>query len=142
MENQFPVNLQLKAACTVYWWRASQILNFKQAGRVNDVPDGKEFTKRFTFSPIQLHDYLVSRPEAVNAIYNEAVGNRGMPNAYFIGAQVGWEVGWFDGNYSAQRYHLSKVDAATDYVLLFWGMGRWQSEGDTSIAPDLLTPEG
>lgn len=129
---QVTLEEQLKLACTVYPWEAARLIETYLEGRPNGVPDRDWFSRLFTFTPQQLRDYI-SRSDndgLAEQIQGRALDNRGIPNAYLIMQGDGYEVGWYDCERTQKRRHETLVDAASDYVLLFWGLPRADPPGE------------
>lgn len=119
-------------ACTVYPWEAARLMEIYHEGRPNGVPDREWFLRLFTFTPQQLHDYL-SRSDndgLAEQIKGRALDNRGIPNAYLVRQGDHYEVGWYDYQRTQKRRHKTPIDAAADYVLLFWGLPRADLRGE------------
>lgn len=122
---------QLRVACTVYPLEAAQLLGIYHEGRRNGVPERDWFVRLFTFTPQVLREYIGRSGDdgLAERIQGRAVDNRGVPNAYLVRDDDRFEVGWYDGDMTQKRKHNSLVDAAADYVLLFWGLPRADPPG-------------
>jgi hypothetical protein len=115
---------QLAAACTVHNYEASRLLDVRQPGRLNEVPD-REFVKNiFKFSRTDLFEYIRANPGLADALHGRSLDQRGTPSAFMEDAPGGYKVGWFDGSEKELRFHERIEEAAADFVLGFWGMPR------------------
>lgn len=120
-----PLERQLAAACTVYPYEASRILDVRVPGNPNAVPDREWFAPHFTFTPEQLREYITEDPLRAGQLITRSLDQRTMPSAYVVDDENGlYEVGWFDGDkHDIVRYEHVE-DAATDFVLAYWGLPR------------------
>ena len=123
MGSAFAVEDQLKAACTVHDYDAAHILGVYHLGKHNGVPDRRWFLKNFTFTSGQLLGYVREKGVA-RLLLDSSYDQRGFPSAYMTEKDGCYEVGWFDGKRTAQRSFDDIDEAAADFVLAFWGLGR------------------
>lgn len=66
---------QLAAACTVYPYEASRILDVYIPGNLNGVPDREWFAERFTFSADQLREYILEDPMRAGDLIKSLAGS-------------------------------------------------------------------
>ena len=111
---------RLAAACTVYPYKAAQMLRAKQEGNLNEVPDNDWFVGIFTFSRDSLTDYIESHPELIPHFLNSSLDQRGGFYATMEAVPQGYVVAWYDRNRTMTKMFTKVSEAATDYVLLFW----------------------
>jgi|GEM_PF-4106007 len=60
-------------------------------------------------------------------IYDKALSNRASPAPYIWEVDGGFHVGWYDGapnGFSEVYFHDGLENAATDFVLAYWGLPR------------------
>lgn len=109
---------------------------------MNGVPDSEWFRERFTFTSDELLRYI--RAAGIGQHLSDKAGdNRGFPNPYLIDRQGGYEVGWVEVDpvrHSAKRFFVDLDEAAADYVLAYWQLGRL--ENAKTETDELEPPKG
>jgi len=114
----------LAAACTVHAYDASRILDVRQAGKMNEVPDRAYFVGVFSFSSDQLLGYIKEHVGLAQQLLAKSGDQRASPSAYIEAAGDGYEVGWYHDGRSQIQFHDSIDHAAADFVLAYWKLPR------------------
>lgn len=92
-------------------------------------------------SAFQLNAHLRANPAISESLLLESCDKRYSPSTFLSesvpGRHEGFFVGWFSikGGYAFVQDHENLYDAATDYVLLSLGLGRWQSNDSPTASP-------
>lgn len=100
----------------------------RQTGKRNGVPDREFFRAVFTFSQGSLLRYVESHPGLAQKLLEKSEDQRSTPSAYMSPRETGYDVGWYDYGYAQVQHHRRIEDAATDFVLAFWGLPRFRQE--------------
>jgi hypothetical protein len=114
----------IAAACTINAYEASRLLGVRQAGNYNGVPDDDFFRAIFTFTEGDLKGYLGRNADTARDLVRRSSENRGIPAPFLRPTADGYIVGLFGSARSRERQYAQLVDAATDFVLSFWGLSR------------------
>jgi hypothetical protein len=77
--------------------------------------------------PAEISRYFREHPGAAKDLLNESNDKRCTPASFIAEDSEGFRVGWFSSSfeYECVRNFSSLADAATDYLLLSLGKGRW-----------------
>lgn len=123
----FPVEKQLAAACMAHPYEASTILGVRDEHRPNGIPSAEWLSKQFTFTSQELRAYILDAPTRAKEILQQSLDNRSSPAPYIWDVAGGFHVGWYDGKlggFSKASFHQRIEDAATDFILMYWGLPR------------------
>jgi hypothetical protein len=122
----FTLSELLAAACTVYPYEASRMLDVRKPGNLNEVPDQNYFLSIFNFSKADVLKYVEGHPGLAETLEDKSLDQRCTPSAFMARVGSVYSVGWSgsDGRRSQVRFHKRIEDAAADFVLAFWGMER------------------
>lgn len=80
------------------------------------------FTKTFTFSRDELQGYIKGHPGLIPYLLNSSMDQRGGFYSVFDETPNGYAVGFYDRRRQKTRLFDNPIDAATEYVFLFWRM--------------------
>lgn len=125
--SRFSLQLQMAAACTAHPYEASRVLGVRDERRPNGIPSRDWLSEHFSFTARDLREFIKDAPLRANEIHNTSLNNRASPAPYIVDVDGGFHVGWYDGTddgFSAVMFHEHLEDAATDFVLTYWGMPR------------------
>jgi hypothetical protein len=82
----------------------------------------------FSFNQFDLLTYLRKRPELCEQILTFFYDKRHTPSTFIEEYKKGYRVGWYDKNREQEKYYDKFYEAATDFVLFSWNMGRLNRE--------------
>jgi hypothetical protein len=79
-------------------------------------------------APSEIARYLREHSETARALLAESYDKRFTPSSFIEEKGNGFRVGWFtrDAKHQCVQEFSDLADAATDYLLLSLGKGRWQ----------------
>jgi hypothetical protein len=97
------------------------MLNVRESGRRNGIPNKAYFRELFCFTDTELSEYVESRLHIANEVYERSFDQRGTPSFFIEETAGGYNVGWCEGGKGALRFHRRLEDAAVDFVLAMWG---------------------
>jgi len=112
---------ELAAACALYpdAYKRLKIAEFR-----GNVVSRQQLRGRFTFTAAELRCYIETNPGLAEVLFDKSLDQRSTPSAFMAEAPGGYTVGWFDHARSEERFHERIEDAATDFVLTYWGLPR------------------
>jgi len=117
----------MAAACLVHPYESSRALGIHDEDSADGTPSREALGEQFTFSAEELREYIIDNPMRAGEIRDRALDNRGIPAPYILPVEGGFQVGWYDGPPKGNKevfFHRNAEDAATDYVLTYWGLRR------------------
>jgi len=126
---RIPEEIKITAACAYDLREVSEILKpyLIWDGASEDF---RFSTKRGDYKPIfdfnknELVAYLFENPETCEKILTDSYDKRYTPSSFIAEVPGGYSVGWFDHSRSQVRTFTNLHEAAADYVLLSWDLGR------------------
>lgn len=99
-------------------------------GRSEYVALIRTVRQRFDFDAAALRAYIRSRPGVALRLLDDALDTRSDCAPYLEGTvDGGYEVGFYHHGASRRRDHHGLDNAATDFVLLSWGLPRYPYPG-------------
>ncbi len=114
--------IELEAACSLTERKAKEILSRDKSWLDNK----KEIV--FSFNQFDLLTYLKKRSELCEQILTFSYDKRYTPSTFIEEYENGYRVGWYDKNREQEKYYDKFYEAATDFVLFSWNMGRLKRE--------------
>ena len=82
--------------------------------------------------PASIAAYFRQHPDVADRLLSESYDKRYSPVSYIMEQDSRFHVGWYSSGYSHVHVFSNLADAATDYLLLTLGKGRWTEPG-TSV---------
>lgn len=116
------IEIEIEAACSLTERKAKEILSRDKSWLDNK----KEIV--FSFNQYDLLTYLRKRPELCEQVLTFSYDKRYSPSTFIEEHANGYRVGWYDKNREQERYYDKFYEAATDFVLFSWNMGRLKRE--------------
>lgn len=114
---------EMAAACSLYP-DACQLLNIPEPEFRGNVAGRAQVREHFSFTAAELRCYIEASPGLAETLYNKALDQRSTPSAFMTEVAQGYCVGWYDSARSEERFHFRIENAATDFVLTYWGLPR------------------
>ena len=119
-------DIELEAACSLTEKQAKEILTRNKSWLDKILGGNNEIN--FSFNQYDLLSYLRQRPELCEKILQFSYDKRFSPSTFIEEHENAYQVGWFD----TDREHIKTFDklyeAATDFVLFSWNLGRLERE--------------
>ncbi|MGV3528250.1 MAG: hypothetical protein ACO1OO_05090 [Flavisolibacter sp.] len=119
-------HIELEAACTLTERQAREILA-RDKSWFDKIIDGKNDIK-FSFNQYDLLSYLRQRPELCDKILQFSYDQRCSPATFIEEHENAYRVGWFDKDREEIKTFDKLYEAATDFVLFSWNLGRLERE--------------
>jgi hypothetical protein len=119
-------DIELQAACGLTEQKAREILSHGKSWLDRISGDNKEI--KFSFNQYDLLSYLRQRPELCDKILQFSYDKRYSPSTFIEEYNGGYRVGWFDKDREQVKTFDKLYEAATDFVLFSWNLGRLQRE--------------
>jgi hypothetical protein len=114
----------------VWWFKRVPSDGFPKGFKVQ--PIGIDAAKRVAGRPpAEIVSYFRDHPDTAKSLLNESYDKRYSPSSFITEEGEGFRVGWYSKGkgYECVREFSSLADAATDYLLLSRGKGRWSPPG-------------
>ncbi len=115
-------DIELEAACSLTERQARVILARDKSGLDKMIGTNNEF--KFSFNQFDLLAYLKYRPELCDKILQFSYDKRFTPSTFIEEYDHVYRVGWFDKDREQLRTFDKLYEAATDFVLFSWKLGR------------------
>jgi len=119
-------DIELEAACSLVEQQAREILSRNKSWLDKVIGNKKEII--FSFNQYDLLSYLRQRPELCNKILQFSYDKRCSPSTFVEEYNGGYRVGWFDKDREQVKTFDKLYEAATDFVLFSWNLGRLERE--------------
>ena len=116
-----PRSMQLAAACTVHDYAASRLLEVRQPGKLNEVPEREYFNSIFEFSRTELLEYIRANPGLAETLHGRSLDQRCIPSASMVDAPGGYKVGLVRRH--RERATLPRMDRRGCGRLCPWVLG-------------------
>ena len=115
-------DIELEAACSLKERQAREILfnNKFVVGNNKDIV--------FSFNQYDLLSYLRRRPELCDKILQFSYDKRCSPSTFLEENNGSYRVGWFEKDREQVKMFDKLYEAATDFVLFSWNLGRLERE--------------
>jgi hypothetical protein len=119
-------DIELEAACSLTERQAKEILARDKSwldkiiGRNNEI--------KFSFNQYDLLSYLRKRLELCDKILQFSYDKRCSPSTFIEEDENAYRVGWFDNDREQIKTFDKLYEAATDFVLFSWNIGRLERE--------------
>jgi hypothetical protein len=119
-------NIELEAACSLMERQAKEILT-RDKSWLDKVIGGNNEIK-FSFNQYDLLSYLRQRPGLCDKILQFSYDKRCSPSTFIEEHGDSYRVGWFDKDGQQIKTFDKLYEAATDFVLFSWNLGRLKKE--------------
>jgi len=119
-------DIELEAACSLTERQAKEILARDKSWLDKIIGTNNEIN--FSFNKYDLLSYLRQRPELCNKILQLSYDKRCSPSTFTEEYNNGYRVGWFDKDPEHVKTFDKLYEAATDFVLFSWNLGRLERE--------------
>jgi len=119
-------HIELEAACSLTERQAREILARNESWLDKIICRKNEI--KFSFNQYDLLSYLRQRPELCDKILQFSYDKRCSPSSFIEEHENAYRVGWFDKEREQIRTFDRLYEAATDFVLFSWNIGRLERE--------------
>jgi hypothetical protein len=119
-------HIELEAACSLTERQAKEILARDKSWL--DKLIGTDNEIKFSFNLYDLLSYLRQRPELCDKILQFSYDKRYSPSTFIEEYENAYRVGWFDNDREQIKTFDKLYEAATDFVLFSWNLGRLERE--------------
>ncbi|NLJ82429.1 MAG: hypothetical protein GX330_04815 [Bacteroidales bacterium] len=119
-------DIELEAACSLTERQAREILA-RDNSWLDKIIGGNNDIK-FSFNQYDLISYLRQRPELCEKILQFSYDKRCSPATFIEEHENAYRVGWFDKDREKTKTFDKLYEAATDFVLFSWNLGRLERE--------------
>lgn len=114
--------IELEAACSLTERQAKEILALDKSWLDKIIGTNNEI--KFGFRQYDLLSYLRRRPELCEKILQFSYDKRCSPSTFIEEQENTYRVGWFDNDREQIKTFDKLYEAATDFVLFSWNLGR------------------
>ncbi|MDD2799653.1 MAG: hypothetical protein PHV20_13765 [Bacteroidales bacterium] len=118
--------IELEAACSLTERQAKEILAHDKSWLDKVIGTNNEI--KFNFNQYYLLSYLRQRPELCDKILQFSYDKRCSPSTFIEEYENAYRVGWFDKDREQIKTFDKLYEAATDFVLFSWNLGRFERE--------------
>jgi hypothetical protein len=119
-------HIELEAACSLTERQAKEILVRDKSWLDKVIGTNNEI--KFSFNQYDLLSYLRQRPELCDKILQFSYDKRYSPSTFIEEHENAYRVGWFDNDRKQIKTFDKLCEAATDFVLFSWNLGRLERE--------------
>lgn len=118
--------IELEAACSLTERQAKEIL-VRDKSWLDKIIRGNNEIK-FNFNQYDLLSFLRQRPELCDKVLQFSYDKRCSPSTFIEEYENAYRVGWFDNDREQIKTFDKLYEAATDFVLFSWNLGRLERE--------------